>query len=213
MSVGIIHSTSYFLPSPYQHPDSRRAPLPSSNSSIKRPALVRDFLPVNGLRTPPVDDMSTTFQPTLASYDSHAIHNYTGPVSRAKVALTESRSAQYYSYPSQQTQPRHVVSSTQPLNSSFSAIPQATAPVAQPMKAPTPESSKPSKVVPQPEVSSRRGSETLVYHSLEIPKCISPNRGNLADFAAQVRIWQVHMTLRKAMTKRLILLDDMPFLV
>lgn len=37
-----------------------------------------------------------------------------------------------------------------------------------------------------PAPVSRRGSDTLVYHSLQIPKCVSENGGNLADFAAQV---------------------------
>lgn len=38
-----------------------------------------------------------------------------------------------------------------------------------------------------PDASAiRRGSETLIYHSLQIPKCISPKGGNLAEFAAQV---------------------------
>jgi hypothetical protein len=35
-------------------------------------------------------------------------------------------------------------------------------------------------------ISSRRSSETLIYHSLQIPRCISSSGGSLADFAAQV---------------------------
>jgi hypothetical protein len=33
---------------------------------------------------------------------------------------------------------------------------------------------------------SKDESESLVSHSLQIPKCISPAGGNLSDFAAQV---------------------------
>ncbi|PHH58882.1 hypothetical protein CDD80_1940 [Ophiocordyceps camponoti-rufipedis] len=34
--------------------------------------------------------------------------------------------------------------------------------------------------------ASRSSSETLIYHSLQIPRCISPQGGNLSDFAAQM---------------------------
>lgn len=41
--------------------------------------------------------------------------------------------------------------------------------------------------VPPSKAAAPRPSETLVYHSLQIPSCITPEGGNLADFAAQVR--------------------------
>lgn len=190
MSAGIPLSASHFLPSPIHIPGGRKPALPLRIPLPKLPPIARGSLFLgSGLRTPPVDDMSTAFQPALASYDNHAVHNYPVTMGRAKISTNESRNPQYYSYPSEQIQPRQAASSIQPLNAPFPAVPQATEfHLVKPL---TPEA---SVTTSQQEVCSQRGSETLVYHSLDIPKCISPNRGNLADFAARVRNHQTAPT-------------------
>ena len=58
---------------------------------------------------------------------------------------------------------------------------------------------------------SRRGSDTLVYHSLTIPRCISPSGGNLAELAAQVLL--TFPGSKPMDTDELTGLDDVPFLV
>ncbi|KAF5027819.1 hypothetical protein F66182_69 [Fusarium sp. NRRL 66182] len=155
--------------------------------------------------------MSTVFQPSLASYDSHAIHNYPAAVpqaARATAAMNDTRSSQYYRYPVQHSQPQHhhhhhqhqlppsdtynhyyqLEQSTHPhhelhpasqvsqsRNGSFS---QAVPASEQPVRQSTP---------PVPSITvGKDDTESLVYHSLQIPKCISPAGGNLADFAAQM---------------------------
>ncbi|KAM5371254.1 hypothetical protein ACJZ2D_008055 [Fusarium nematophilum] len=50
---------------------------------------------------------------------------------------------------------------------------------------PSTPASESTVTVDKDGATSRRGSE-LVFHSLQIPKCISPAGGNLADFAAQM---------------------------
>ncbi|KAH7140822.1 hypothetical protein EDB81DRAFT_843866 [Dactylonectria macrodidyma] len=141
--------------------------------------------------------MSTAFQPALASYDSHALHNYPAsipPASRAKAALNDSRNSQYYRYPVQQQaqqpqqlqqQPFPMPSTSQPALSAVSSVTQPSSVSRHTTRPSTPASG--TIASSQKEGStSRRGSETLIYHSLQIPKCISPTGGNLADFAAQM---------------------------
>jgi hypothetical protein len=60
-------------------------------------------------------------------------------------------------------------------------VPQAVPAVGQTVRPSTPPVS--SKTV------NKDDSDSLVYHSLQIPKCISPSGGNLADFAAQVSVF------------------------
>lgn len=146
-----------------------------------------------GLTTPPADDdMSTTYQPTLAAYDSHAAHNYPaslGHVNRSKAAVADSRNPNYYRYAQHQVPvPQPAASTTQhQLRSNNNIpVPQQVAGVSyEPPKqlTPTSEVTMPA----QSASTSRRGSESLIYHSLQVPMCISPTGGNLADFAAQVR--------------------------
>lgn len=71
---------------------------------------------------------------------------------------------------------------------SFTAANQLppTAQPQQPAVQPASPASGGSLSVPRSGPMSRRNSETLVYHSLEIPRCISPNGGNLAELAAQM---------------------------
>lgn len=211
MSAGTLLGTLNFPPSP---PHGSGSWEPSFPSSIQLPKLHSRFdntpLSRNGLRTPPTDEMSTVFQPQLASWENHAIHNYPAAVSqaaRSTAPVTDARASQYYRCPTQQQdqqqqqqsqlQPQTTYnhyyqheSSTQPAqpqlhlhptsqvsqhrNGSISAESQA---LGQTIRSSTPTSTA---------SGSRDESESLVYHSLQIPKCISPSGGNLADFAAQV---------------------------
>ncbi|KAM0561438.1 hypothetical protein ACHAPJ_003319 [Fusarium lateritium] len=212
MSVGISLSTLNFPPSP---PHGSGSWGPSFPSTIKLPKLPSQAnkIPLlgNGLKTPPFDDMSTVFQPSLASYDSHAIHNYPAAVpqaARATAAMNDTRGSQYYRYPvqhpqqqqqpqpqsqpqttynhyyqqEQSTHPQHELHPTsvvsQHRNGSISTVPHAVPASAQPVR--------PSISPASSATLNKDDSESLVYHSLQIPKCISPAGGNLADFAAQM---------------------------
>ncbi|UKZ78851.1 hypothetical protein TrVFT333_006597 [Trichoderma virens FT-333] len=136
-----------------------------------------------GLRTPPVDEMSTTYQQAPAAYDSHALRPYASSIAHprastaAAVGSHEARNAtaQYYRYPVQQNQTAQVPSS-QSRNGTLHGTPSDRS-----TKSATPASSVSAKDA----ISSRRSPETLIYHSLQIPRCISSNGGSLADFAAQ----------------------------
>ncbi|KAJ3503508.1 hypothetical protein NM208_g16501 [Fusarium decemcellulare] len=157
--------------------------------------------------------MSTVFQPSLASYDSHAIHNYPAAVpqaARATAAMNETRGSEYYRYPvhhqqqqqpppqSQQLQHNHyayqqqqathtqhelhpVAQVPQARNGSVSSVTQPISTSRQRLSTPPSGSS-----VALSKSGNSQDSESLVYHSLQIPKCISPTGGNLADFAAQM---------------------------
>jgi hypothetical protein len=206
MSAGTLLGTLNFPPSPPHGSGSREQRFPSS---IQLPKLHSRFDNTpssrNGLRTPPSDEMSTVFQPPLASWENHAIHNYPAAVpqtARPAAPVADASGSQYYRYPTQQqdqqqqqqtqtqttynryyqheqsTQPQlelHPTSQvSQHRNGSISAESQA---VGQTARASTPASTA---------SGSKDESESLVYHSLQIPKCISPSGGNLADFAAQV---------------------------
>ncbi|CAM1509860.1 Fc.00g001950.m01.CDS01 [Cosmosporella sp. VM-42] len=200
MSVGIPPPTSNFLPSPVYSFGSRRALLPPPSTSLpKLPPLTQKLaLLGSGLRTPPVDEMSTAFQPSLASYDNHAIHSYGSSMAhahRTKAIANDTRNSQYYRYPTQQQhyqqqhqgQPQQqplLASNPQQRSGSFSSTHVAST---------TRNTTQPSTPGSETVVGassegtlSRRGSESLVFHSLQIPKCISPTGGNLADFAAQM---------------------------
>ena len=140
---------------------------------------------LGGLPTPPVDDMSTTYQPTVAStYDNHAVHAYSASLAHAarnQAVRVEANQTQYARQPNVQ---QALVSNHQRL-SSVPVASQQLAPSRQPVRLMTPGS---EVAMTQKEKSSGRGSsDALIYHSLQIPRCISSNGGNLADFAAQVR--------------------------
>lgn len=199
MSVKAAPSTSHLvqLPlSPSSSFDSRRLPHLSKLLSYHdvahrhlqhhphqhRPHQPRHHL---GLRTPPVDEMSTTYQQAPAAYDSHALRSYASSIAHprtstsAAVASHDARNAaaQYYRYPTQQSQTAQS-STSQSRTATLHGTPSDRS-----TKSATPASSVSAKDA----ISSRRSPETLIYHSLQIPRCISSNGGSLADFAAQVR--------------------------
>ncbi|KAG6034375.1 hypothetical protein E4U41_006561 [Claviceps citrina] len=133
----------------------------------------------NGLRTPPVDDMSATYQPTMVYNGHHSLRPCTTTLpepTHMKPVMDNVRAAQQYRYPSQQIQPHfkndHHTTLAHPTDTTGL---YASGPV-------TPISDSPVTA----QMKSRRGSETLIYHSLQLPKCISSTGGNLSDFAAQM---------------------------
>ncbi|KAG5929529.1 hypothetical protein E4U42_005556 [Claviceps africana] len=133
----------------------------------------------SGLRTPPIDDMSAAYQPAVAYNGHHSRHPCSATLAQAnhlKPVVDDVRAAQQYRYPSQQIQPQrrddHHSPSAQLADTTG---PHASDPVT-PVSAPA-ETTK---------MKARTGSETLIYHSLQLPACISPTGGNLSDFAAQM---------------------------
>lgn len=201
MSAGVSLTAPYYPPSPSTGFGSRRVNLSSTHIALPRlPGLKHDVavgLVRSGLRTPPVEDMSITYESMLPSHDSHAMHAYPtsmAHVGRSRTGFNDTRSSQYYRYPSQhqqqlQNQPQQqqaqVVSQSQPRNGSLSWATQPAPTSQYSTQASTPGS---GTIVGSSKdgSSSRRGSETLVFHSLQMPKVISETPGNLADFAAQV---------------------------
>ncbi|CAG2000001.1 hypothetical protein QX201_003148 [Fusarium graminearum] len=144
--------------------------------------------------------MSTVFQPPLA-WESHAIHNYAAAVPQAaRAPATMNEKPQYHRYPvkqpeqQQQPQPQtaynhyyqqeqathelHPSQVPQHRNGSISTASQVVPVVGQAVRPSTPAAST--------STATKNDAESLVYHSLVIPKCISPTGGNLADFAAQM---------------------------
>lgn len=152
------------------------------NDSLHRPVLG------SGLTTPPFDDMSTTYHQSLAAYDNHATNGHSVPFAGpglSKAAMADPR-AVYHTHrvPSQHVvvppQHSHHRSTTAPTNINH-AVPTSHHP---------PRLASPREQVStasNPTSPSKKDADTLIYHSLQIPKCISPNGGNLPDFAAQVR--------------------------
>ncbi|KAL7935882.1 hypothetical protein V8C35DRAFT_263800 [Trichoderma chlorosporum] len=192
MSVKAAPSTSHLvqLPLSPSSSDSRRLPHLSKllslslshDAALRHPQHHPHHQPRHhGLRTPPVDEMSTTYQQAPAAYDSHALRSYASSIAHprastsAAVGAHDARNvaAQYYRYPAQQSQS----TTSQSRNGTLHGTPSDRS-----TKSATPASSVSAKDA----ISSRRSSETLIYHSLQIPRCISSNGGSLADFAAQM---------------------------
>ncbi|KAL7788351.1 hypothetical protein V8C37DRAFT_235736 [Trichoderma ceciliae] len=200
MSVKVAPSTSHLLLlpfSPSNSSDPRRPVLPPLRIALpKLPALAHDTAHLHlgsGLRTPPVDEMSTTYQQAPAAYDSHALRSYASSIahpgrSRAVAAAgandARNATAQYYRYPPLQQNQLSQMPASQSRNGSLvgSSAPLHSTPSDRSTKSTTPA----SVVSAKDAISSRRSSETLIYHSLQIPRCISSNGGSLADFAAQM---------------------------
>lgn len=123
----------------------------------------------------------TTYQPSLAGYaDSHGILSSHHP---SLGHLGWSKRVQQY--PQQRGQQPCDVSSRD-THLSISSAEQTGSSTALQSTGPSTPASDGSLSVPNDGQVSRRGSESLIYHSLQIPKCITANGGNLAEFAAQV---------------------------
>ncbi|KAG5940304.1 hypothetical protein E4U53_007614 [Claviceps sorghi] len=133
----------------------------------------------NGLETPPIEEMSAAYQPAVAYNGHHSRHPCSATLAQPnhlKPVMDDVRTAQQYRYPSQQIQPQRKDDHHSPSAqlADMTGL-HASGPVT-PVSAPT-ETTK---------MKSGRGSETLIYHSLQLPECISPSGGNLSDFAAQM---------------------------
>ncbi|KAL6859489.1 hypothetical protein J3F83DRAFT_329272 [Trichoderma novae-zelandiae] len=131
--------------------------------------------------------MSTAYQQALAAYDNHALRPFAPSIAlpraaaSAAVGASDARNAAalYTRYPFQQSQPAQVPAS-QTRNGALSQL--HSTPSDRSAKSETPASA----VSAQDAASSRKSPETLIYHSLQIPRCISSKGGSLADFAAQM---------------------------
>ncbi|KAH8178770.1 cyclin domain-containing protein [Sarocladium implicatum] len=185
MSDDCVSLFSYTL-----HPTSslsgyRRAIGPPQGLALRKPGF--DHLPnlslESGLQTPPVEDMSTTYHSAMASaYDSNPVAAYSASLAhsaRSKAAMMEGAGAQYPRYVQQQ-QPSNPIQQRYNPMPAGSHIPPATAHSSRPV---TPKAE--TKAPPKDKISGN-AHETLIYHSLQLPRCISPTGGNLAEFAAQM---------------------------
>lgn len=143
--------------------------------------------------SPANDSMSTMYQPAPAAYDSHGLHAYHVPsrgssADRSVESVHDPRQSQLSRYSVQQQrhvqqlqQQQHQAQAFHPgMASRTHYVPSTNQPIPN-VQAPPKES-----VVTHGTPESSRSADTLVYHSLQIPKCISPNGGNLAEFAAQM---------------------------
>ncbi|XP_044718907.1 cyclin domain-containing protein [Hirsutella rhossiliensis] len=130
--------------------------------------------------------MSTAYHPAMPAYDGHAIRSYPSSamahVGRSRTLMDETRGSQHYRGPPQPTQPAPAF---QARNSSLSTTPLHDTASRRPARPSTP-TLEAVMTTKKDGDASRNGSETLIYHSLQIPKCISPDGGNLSDFAAHM---------------------------
>lgn len=181
---------AFIPPSPTLQLDtSRKLQHPRAISLPRPPHLAQEAVGlICGLRTPPAEDMSTAYQAPLAAYESHAMHGYAQPMpqaGRAKMPMVDRANAQVYGQQPQQQATMYWPAK----NQAASTVPQVP-PSTQPRQPVASPSSDATFAMGQNQHSkaSNIGSETLVYHSLDIPRSISPHGGNLADFSAQVSI-------------------------
>lgn len=164
-----------------------------------------------GLRTPPDEEMSTAYQRSIAAPESFGLPKFTIPQGgnpfnpllypgRANMAVGEPSNPQLYRLAdkTRDQQHGHQIQKLQhepsiQARSSYSqavengaAMATAEAAVSSlpPVRLSTPASEATANM-PRDETQSKN-SDTLVYHSLTIPRCVSPNGGNLAELAAQV---------------------------
>lgn len=181
MSIAYPSLPSHIPPS-FSSSGGRRAAPPSSGLALSNLPLLKaqDLQVGSGLRTPPVDDMSTAYQPTMP-YHAQSVRDYAASMAhaaRAKAAMVEP----------QQNTVRY--DQQQPV-ASHQRYPAAAAASQQSLQAIQPVHPVSPKHEPAPSRKEKAvgggSSDSLIYHSLHIPRCISKSGGNLADFAAQVR--------------------------
>lgn len=155
----------------------------------------------SGLRTPPADEMGTTYHaPNLAPYENHnvSLPGYPSALAQAdrtRTVLSDihgglSNSSRYSTH--NQNQPH---SQTRIVTTSSNSTAQPSSRHSTRPSTPTASS---SKITMAPEGKPlRRDSLSLTLHSMAIPSCISPSGGNIADFAAQVsfRSQSVHIMI------------------
>ncbi|OLN87133.1 Meiotically up-regulated gene 80 protein 2 [Colletotrichum chlorophyti] len=135
----------------------------------------------------------------VVAYDNHVLPSYPSTVAQARVpkpvVAEAARAPQHARYP----QPNNTYSQTQQtVTNPASAVSQYSTTSRHSARLSTP----PSGAISKPDGSaSQSDASALVLHSLQIPNCINPKGGNLADFAAQITclFWFESMeTLRAA---------------
>lgn len=199
-----------FLPSP-NCPSASNPVRDISQPWAKNPCPGGAALLLSGLRTPPSEDMGTTYQaPHLAQHDAStypSLNAYSGPRSRSAVSSGQAALDSYSRYPQYAPQlsgrEHHQLSATQ---YSQQQPPQAAHPQPQPRDTqhlqvaapdpyapPPPAAARTSQVLtPQQTVPvadqaiSQKDVASLAGQSLEIPKCISSRGGSLSVLAAQM---------------------------
>jgi hypothetical protein len=118
-----------------------------------------------------------------SAYDSNAVSAYSASIAhsaRSKAAMVDGNNAQYPRYVQQQP--------ANPTQQRYNTVPAGTQVAMAATQLSRPMTPKADLTMPQKDKSKGAGpAETLIYHSLQLPRCITPNGGNLAEFAAQVR--------------------------
>jgi hypothetical protein len=161
-----------------------------------------------GLRTPPAeDDMNAAYHnPVVAgnTYDAHvALARHPNPIlpsSRiSSSAVTYDATGNSFSRSQSHFQPPLQLLTCYPLRS-------------QPSAGTSRATTQPPSPTPSGTLGSHPGEDqTMVMHSLKLPKCISPNGGNLDAFAALVSS-EMHETVWKEFHANIIA-DDLLLLV
>ncbi|KAG6002975.1 hypothetical protein E4U21_002476 [Claviceps maximensis] len=179
MSVEISCTVPLLYVLPSLHLNRGRTSRSGVTLSKKLPRALASTNIGNTLRISPIDDMSATYEPSMTFNTHHPRNSCSATLAQPnhlKPVMDDVRATQQYRYPSQQIQPQrkddHQSPSTQ-IADTTGLDPSGPA---------TPIRSHTNTA----KTKSRRGSETLIYHSLQLPKCISPTCGNLSDFAAQM---------------------------
>lgn len=191
MSTAAPRAASILLhPSPSTYSGARNWRSQRNETIPTKPNDLPHRRPVlgSGLTTPPFDDMSTTYHQSLAAYDNHATNGHSVPFAGpglSKAAMADPRAV----YHTHQVPSQHVVVPQHTHHRSTTAPSNINHIVPTSHHAPRPTSPRgPASTASNPTSPSKKDADALIYHSLQIPKCISPNGGNLPDFAAQVRM-------------------------
>jgi len=206
----ILHSR--FLPSPSAlSGDSQTSQPPLSKQSCR----VYGGAPAqSGLRTPPTDEnMETAYQlPSMASYENLHAHHHSAyvpapppsdrprPVLNERLAPNEQMfnpslrcTGPVYPYyqptvslplPRASIPPLTAGPVAPPTDSSHYQSAQQTQPAPQQTTRPSTPGPTSSSTMTEQEVTAR--DLAMVHHSLQIPQCISPKGGNLADLVADL---------------------------
>ncbi|RYO86376.1 hypothetical protein DL766_001033 [Monosporascus sp. MC13-8B] len=193
MSSTVVHAS--FLPSSptpvYSagYPRRRRqAPPPLGLQKVQESALAAEAaLRTGGLQTPPADDnMSMAYSSAMLSntYDSHValarqLPNALAQPSRNAVILCDA----LHQFPRVEQQPQQHAQYQQQIYLPPTLGPQPPSTSSRHSTRPSTPSSTCTIAAHSEGTISRRDS-TMVTHNLQLPSCISPDGGNLDEFAA-----------------------------
>jgi hypothetical protein len=134
--------------------------------------------PHSGLRTPPADEMATTYQ-------NRQYNSYSNGRDAAYPPSGASASSYSGTYSASSTQSRPYTVSSQPASASTLRR-EVQGSHALPMQPSSPAASNRHNALAPPEEQPRRKNGDLIRPSLQIPASISEDGGSLAEFAAQV---------------------------